>query len=77
MYTRHFREELANDDLTMGDVLTVCKSDSVVAAPDKDIKTGQWKYRIEGLTADRRKIAVVFTFRVERADFITILKRWS
>jgi hypothetical protein len=44
-------------------------------APEKDIKTGTWKYRIEGVTADRRQVAVVFTFRLEQAVFITVFER--
>jgi len=44
-------------------------------SPEKDLKTGQWKYRIEGITADRRKVAVVFTFSLERAIFITVFER--
>lgn len=61
----------------MQDVLAICKSGAVVMAPGKDIKTGQWKYRIEGITADRRKVALVFAFRLERAVFITVFERTS
>jgi hypothetical protein len=61
----------------MEDVLIVCKSGAILMAPEKDIKTGQWKYRIEGSTADRAKVAIVFTFRPERAVFITVFKRAS
>jgi hypothetical protein len=60
MYTKHFRDELTNDDLTTEDVLTVCKSGAVIMEPEKDIRTGQWKYRIEGGTADRRQVAGSF-----------------
>ena len=45
--------------------------------PEKDIKTGHWKYRIEGITVDRRQLAVVFTFRTELAVFITVFERTS
>lgn len=75
MYSRHFREELADDGLTTGDILAVCKSGAISMAPEKDIKTGQWKYRMEGITADRRKVAVVFTFRTEVGVFITVFER--
>ncbi len=44
-------------------------------APEQDIKTGQWKYRIEGRAADRDHVAVVFTFRDDMAVFITVSKR--
>ncbi|MEP7367346.1 MAG: DUF4258 domain-containing protein [Acidobacteriota bacterium] len=74
-YSRHFRDELLNDQLTTEDVLTVCKSGAISMVPEQDIKTGQWKYRIEGLTADRRKVAVVFSFVMDQAVFITVFER--
>lgn len=77
IYSQHFRDELANDDLTTEDILTVSRSGAIVMAPEKDIKTGQWKYRIEGSTVDGRKVAVVFTFRLESAVFITVFGRTS
>ena len=77
MYSRHSREELANDHLTTVDVLAICKSGAIVMSPERDIKTGDWKYRIEGLTADRRNVAVVFTFRPAQAVFITVFERTS
>lgn len=75
IYTKHFRDELTNDDLTTQDVLSVCRSGAVIAAPEKDIKTGRWKYRIEGKTSEPRRIAVVFTFRPESAVMITVFER--
>jgi hypothetical protein len=77
IYSKHFRDELANDALTTEDVLAVCRSGAIVMAPENDIKTGKWKYRIEGVTADHRQLAVVFTFRPEQAVFITVFKRIS
>ncbi len=44
-------------------------------APEIDPKTGNWKYRIEGMTADQRKVGIVFTFRSELAVFITVFER--
>ncbi len=75
IYTRHFWGELANDDLTTDDILAVCRSGAVIMEPEKDIMTGQWKYRIDGITADCRPAAVVFTFRPELAVFITVFER--
>ena len=77
IYSRHFRDELVNEGLTTEDVLTVCRSGAIIMAPEKDIKTGQWKYRIEGPTVDGRRVAVVFTFRPDRAVFITVFERTS
>jgi molybdenum cofactor biosynthesis enzyme len=72
--TGHFREELTNDDLVMGDVLAVCRSGAVIRAAEPDLRTGEWIYRIEGRTADAHRIAVVFKFEGERAVFITVWK---
>ena len=43
--------------------------------PEEDIKTGEWKYRIEGFTPDHYRIAVVFTLGSDLAVFITVFKR--
>ena len=75
IYSKHFRDELINDGLTMEDVLLVCKSGVVIMAPEKDIRTGRWKYRIEGISSERRRMAVVFTFRPDRAVLITVFER--
>ncbi len=76
IYSRHFKEELLNDGLTIGDILLVCRSGAISMAPEPDSKRGTWKYRIEGLTADRETVAVVFTFDPQkRAVFITAFKR--
>ena len=76
IYSKHFKEELINDGLTIGDILLVCRSGAISMAPERDSKRGVWKYRIEGLTADRDLVAVVFTFDPQkRAVFITAFKR--
>ena len=78
VYSRHFRDELAKDALDMEDVRTVCRSGAIGMAAEKDVRTGNWKYRIEGITADRRHVAVVFTFiRKQAAMFITVFERTS
>lgn len=66
-YTRHFRDELLADDFTIDDVLAVCRSGIILTAPEPDIRTGGWKYRIKGGTADRRRLAVVFITVFERS----------
>jgi hypothetical protein len=74
-YTKHFGEELINDDLSTEDILRICKSGAIIEAPEKDIKTGQWKYKIEGTTSDNRRVAVVFVLRHLLAIFITVFER--
>ena len=75
VYTRHFRDELVEDNLTMEDVVTVCRSGAIVVPAEKDIRTGDWKYRIEGLTTDQTRIAVVFCLRPDKAVMITVFER--
>ena len=76
IFTRHFLEELRNDTLTMQDVLTVCRTGVVVDPPEPDIRSGEWKYRIEGRTLDQDLVVVVFCFRAEDgAVFITVFRR--
>ena len=75
VYSRHFRQELVNDELTMQDVLAVCRSGAITMPPESDIKTGEWKYRIEGRSVDGIGCAVVFSFRSERSVFITVFRR--
>jgi hypothetical protein len=41
--------------------------------PEQDIKTAEWKYRVEGRDADGRWIAIGFAFKtVERVFLITV-----
>ena len=60
----------------MEDVLRVCRAGAISIAPEKDIRSGGWKYRIEGHTVDREAVALVFTFRLEtHAVIITVFRR--
>ncbi|MEO8026375.1 MAG: DUF4258 domain-containing protein [Bryobacteraceae bacterium] len=77
VYSRHFVEELLNDDLDMEDVLRVCKSGAIADSPESDIKTGEWKYRIGGITAEQRLVTVVFVLKTNKAVVITVFERKS
>lgn len=69
---RHFREELANEALTLLDAVQVLKTGCIFNPPEQDIKTGEWKYRIEGHTADGIWLCIVFSFKqVNEAFLIT------
>ncbi len=75
VYTRHFLDELRDDDLIIGDALYVCRSGRIQQPPECDIKTGHWKYRIEGPVPDHGEVAVVFRFGSDDAVFITVFRR--
>lgn len=69
----HFRDELRKEGLTLPDAWLVLRSGCIYNAPECDIKTGEWKYTIEGLTADGIWLAVVFSFKhVDKAYLITV-----
>jgi|ERR1051325_259449 uncharacterized DUF497 family protein len=69
----HFRQELAKETITFADVEFVLRSGNIYGAPEQEAKTGEWKYKVEGLCADRQNIAVVFCFKqVDRVLLITV-----
>jgi hypothetical protein len=68
----HFAKALADENLTFPDAWQVLRNGRVYAAPEPDIKTGDWKYRIEGNTPDGIWLAIIFCFReIDRAFLIT------
>ena len=73
--SKHFRDELVNDHLDMEDALKVLKSGSIYDAPEVDIRTGDWKYRMEGYAPDGRWLAIVFCFKTRARAFL--ITAWS
>lgn len=69
----HFRQELANEGLSMADAWQVLRAGQIYDPPEQDIKSGEWKYRVEGHEPEGKWIAIVFSFKtVRRAFLITI-----
>jgi hypothetical protein len=60
---KHFRDELENEGLTLSDALHVLGTGRIYGEPEQDIKTGDWKYRIEGKEVDGRALKIVFCFK--------------
>ena len=70
---RHFREELAKERLSYEDAWNVLLRGRIFDPPEQDIKTGEWKYRVEGRDAGGRWIAIIFAFKtVELVFLITV-----
>ncbi len=70
---KHFREELANERINLQDAWIVLRYGHIYDAPEKDIKTGEWKYRLEGPEPGGRWIVIVVSFKtVDRAFLITV-----
>lgn len=71
--SKHFKEELANDDLDMLDAYHVLRTGNIFDAPEVDIRWGNWKYRIEGSTPDGVHLAIVFCFlEMDEGFLITV-----
>lgn len=72
--TKHFLDALADEpDLAIPDVWQVLRTGCIFGPPEQDIKTGEWKYKIEGKTPDGTWMAVVFCFKsADRVNLVTI-----
>jgi hypothetical protein len=76
--TRHFREELENEKLTLPDALHVIRTGQIISEPEPDIKTGAWKYRIEGKEPDGKWLVIVFCFEeIETVETALLITVWS
>ena len=71
--TKHFRDELAKESITFEDAWIVLRSGSIYDEPEQEIRTGDWKYRVQGYEPGGKWMAIVLTFRsTERAFLVTI-----
>jgi len=70
---RHFRDELAKERLTFEDAWMVLNTGQIYDPPEPDIKTGEWKYRVEGWESGGKWLVIAFSFKtISRAFLITI-----
>lgn len=68
--SKHFQDELANEGLVFSDALQVLRSGNIYDAPEQDLRTGDWKYRVEGYEPDGLWLAIVLTFRAQDVTFL-------
>ena len=72
--SKHFREELSSEGLDLVSAYHVLKKGLIYDPPEQDIKTGDWKYRVEGREPDGKWLAIILCFkewREQRAFLIT------
>jgi hypothetical protein len=67
---RHFREELAAEGLEFEDALVVLRKGRIHDEPEPNVKTGEWKYRIEGYEPGGKWLAIVFCFKGTDQTFL-------
>ena len=68
--SKHCRDELLNEDFDILDAHYVLKRGNIFMEPELDIRSGDWKYRMEGKTVDGRALAVVFCFKAFDTSFL-------
>jgi hypothetical protein len=70
---RHFLEKMQEEDLIFPDVIHVLRCGVIFDPPEEDMRTGEWKYRIEGREPDGRLLGIIFSFKaINRAFLITV-----
>jgi hypothetical protein len=67
---KHFRDELANEGLDILDAHNLLRRGNILQQPEPDIRTGDWKYRMEGTDLEGNPLAVVFCFKDEATGFL-------
>jgi uncharacterized protein DUF4258 len=61
-FSRHFKEELAKEGLSVPDAHYVLYHGQVYMEPEHDVYFQQWRYRMEGTEPDGRYLSIIFTF---------------
>ena len=71
--TKHFRNELANEAISIQDAHDVLQLGIIYDEPEQDSGTDEWKYRVEGYEPGGKWMAIIFCFKsIKRANLITI-----
>lgn len=69
----HFRKALKDEGLELPDAWLVLRTGHVFLPPEQDIKTGEWKYKVEGHETGGKYITIVFSFKeIDQAFLITV-----
>lgn len=69
----HFTQALVDEGLTLPDAWHVLRSGCIYEEPEQDIKTREWKYKVEGHTPDGIWLVIVFCFKeIDSAFLITV-----
>lgn len=71
--TRHFREELEMEGLSLLDAHYVLYHGVVFSEPEHDIYFQQWRYRMEGTEPDGRYLSIIFTFEGPEAGLLVTI----
>ena len=70
---RHFREELANEMLMLTDAWEILRTGQIYSEAEHDIRTREWKYRMEGWEQGGKWVAIVFSFKAMDTAFLVTI----
>lgn len=59
--TVHFKEELANEEVSFGDCTCVIEDGMIFDQAEWDDDHREWKYRLEGYEPDGKWLVIVFS----------------
>ena len=72
-YGSHFKQELAAEQVSLQDAWSALRTGQIYGEPERDIRTGEWKYRVEGHEPDGKWLVIVLCFKsMDRAFLITV-----
>ena len=72
-YGPHFRKALEQESVDIVDAWAVLRCGQIFDEPEPDIKTREWKYRVEGHEPGGKWLTIVFSFKeVNRVFLITV-----
>ena len=67
---RHFRDELGKERLCFEDAWHVLRTGQIYDEPEHDVKTGEWKYRVEGYETGGKWLAIILCFKSKAVAFL-------
>lgn len=68
--TKHFRDELRAEGLTVPDAFYVLQRGYVFSEPEFNPRYQEWNYRMEGTEPDGKLVAIIFGFTEDEAGLL-------
>lgn len=64
--TTHIKKQMKERNFDMNDVISVKDTGIIEKDPERDIKTGEWKYNIRGEDTEGQPLEIVFSILGDR-----------
>lgn len=70
LLTKHFRDELQAENLTVADAFYVLQHGRIFNEPEFNPRYQEWNYRMEGAEPDGKSVAIIFGFTEDEAGLL-------